>query len=69
MSWTWAAAQVPNQKVEVKTGRWRGDPAETELNRLGGSHRAPGDKNCRVDLTGPAHRRPMFPSGRPSASH
>ena len=31
MSSTWTEARVLNQKVEVKTGRWRGDPTETEL--------------------------------------
>jgi hypothetical protein len=40
MSSTWTAAQVLNQKLEVKTGRWRGDPtdglAETELTASGG---------------------------------
>ena len=40
MSWTWTAAQVLNQKVEVKTGRWRGDPtdglADTEVTASAG---------------------------------
>ena len=36
MSWTWTEAQVLNQKVEVKTGRWRGDPTETELTASAG---------------------------------
>jgi hypothetical protein len=40
MSSTWTAAEVLNQKLEVKTGRWRGDPTdgleETELTASGG---------------------------------
>ena len=82
MSSTWTEARVLNQKVEVKTGRWRGDPTETELTASAGVI-GPGRQVCRVDLTGPSHGiiklampraymipvREMFPSHRPCTGH
>ena len=81
MSATWTEARVLNQKVEVKTGRWRGDPTETELTASAG---VIGPRAIRiVASTFPSHGiikltmphaymtsvRQMFPSHRPSTGH
>ena len=80
MSSTWTEAR-PYQKVEVKTGRWRGDPTETELTASAGII---GPRAIRiVASTFPSHGiikltmpraymasfRQVFPSPRPSIGH
>ena len=76
---TWTEAQDLNQKVEVKTGRRRGDP-ETELTASAGII---GPRAIRIVATFPSHRiiklmmlradttsvRQMFPSHRPATGH